>query len=68
MCWGKKQLKKKKKVEIILGNTQHVVPLNEMVIQAQRKIDILKHRRSEFPGGLVVKDSALSFLWHVFDP
>ena len=27
-----------------------------------------KHRSEEFPGGLVVKDSALSLLWLGFDP
>ena len=26
------------------------------------------HRASEFPGGLEVKDSALSLLWFIFDP
>ena len=28
----------------------------------------IKYSKEEFPGGLVVKDPALSLLWHRFDP
>jgi len=50
-----------------------IMPMTTVSLQANQRFDDgpSKHSRTwllEFPGGIVVKDPALSFLWHGFNP